>query len=92
MEQRTKNITMLLALPDPLRPALGSAEWQALRLLRLEEGDAGHALWARARARFVRLLAESLATWVREDRRDGDGRAAADLCVLPGIGPYGGQQ
>ena len=89
-------VTALAAplLPGEVRAVPGTATYQGYRLLRLEDGDAGHALWVRHRGRFWRLLDEYREEWAVAELDDGTtelARPGSALCPLPTVGPFGGQ-
>lgn len=93
LEARSARITSLLtsrvAAADPNCPAFGTIEWSAFTLLRLEDGDAGHELWARHRGIFQVRLARARQRWAAEP---GVVSTAEQLCEIPLVGPYGGQR
>lgn len=92
LNDRLREIKSLLRSPQAVADAqaapFSSAQWQSLNLLRLEEGDAGHELWARHRTLYVAKVKEARELWSVEL---GGAPTGLELCPMPWVGGYGGQ-
>ena len=90
LNERSRELKKLLAgwKDDGDAAEFSTPEWRALALLRLDEGDAGHELWARHRTLYQQRIREARRAWSREL---GGTPTPQALCIIPFVGPYGGQ-